>query len=85
MAFKISSGDVTIESNLCIIQSMDFLTRELIPIKPPLAIYVGPTILQKSSIMTSSSIMHGPFIILDWPRFASGDIIVWVISLHKTV
>jgi hypothetical protein len=49
------------------------------PIKLPLPMYVGPFILQKSSIVTPSSIIHGPSMMLDLAIDASGEIIVSLI------
>jgi hypothetical protein len=51
--------------------------------KLPLLIYVGPFILQKSSIVTPSSIMHGPSIIVDLDIDAFGDIDACVSSSCK--
>lgn len=48
------------------------------PIELPLPIYVGPTILQKSSIITSSSTKQGPLIILDFATVALDDITLFV-------
>ena len=63
---------------------MDFVKREPMPIELPIPIYVGPTILQKSSIITSSSTKQGPLIILDFATVALDDITLFVTSVTKT-
>ena len=53
--------------------------------KDPLPIYVGPFILQKSSIETPSSIIQGPSIMVDLGIDAFGDIDVYVSSSSNII
>ena len=62
---------------------IQFLISELIPMKLPLPMYVGPFILQKSSIVTPSSIIDGPSIMVDLDIDAFGDTDVLSVPLAK--
>src|SRR6059036_1893421 len=69
----------------------DLATSQLKPILDPLPtllllpMYIGPFILQKSSIKTPSSMMHGPLTIDDSQMVAFGDTDVVLTSDTRTL